>query len=97
MLLERRSRIQPRERVEPRRFRKLLRNGLPVYRLLRRVSSQTAERPLAIDQPSVENENQAERGPARLIGANLVKRIRVAKEGMNRGEQKGDRREGGDQ
>src|SRR5580700_11229352 len=97
MLLERRSRIQARDRVESGRFRKLLWNGLPVYRLLRRCSSETAERPLAIDQPSVENENQAQRSPARLIGANLVKVICVAKKGMNRGEHKGHSRECGDQ
>src|SRR5208282_970313 len=79
------------------RFRRLRWHRLGIERLLRGSFAQAAERPLAIDQPRIEYENQTERGPARLIGADFVKIIRVAKERMNRGEQEGDSREGGDE
>src|SRR5580704_3023872 len=73
MLLERRARVQARDWVKSNRFQDLLWNSWRVHRQSRGLPSQTAERPLSIDEPSVEDENQTKRGPARLIGTNFVK------------------------
>src|SRR4029077_15198297 len=93
MLLEGVTRAQAGDGIDAGPFRKLLRQRLRVEKLSREMFSQPAKGPLAIDQPGVENKQQTERGPARLIRANFVEMIRITKERANRGEQKSNRRE----
>jgi hypothetical protein len=57
--------------------------------------SQKPERPLAVDEPAIENEKQAHRCPARLIGTDFVKMLAVPEESGERGEQKDCRRKCG--
>src|ERR1700722_4293559 len=97
MLLESRSCVQARYWIQANRFQYLLGSSWRIDRQPRGLSSQTAERPLAIDQPGIKQENQTERGPARLIGTDFVKIIRVLKERMNRGQHEGHCREYRDQ
>lgn len=86
MLLERRARVQARHRVKANRFQYLLWDSWRIYCQACELPSQTPKRPLPIDQPAIENENQTQCRPARLIGSDFVKIIRMPKEGMNRGK-----------
>jgi hypothetical protein len=92
MLLEGVTRAQAGDGIDAGPLRKLLGQRLRVEKLSREMFSQPAEGPLAINQPGIENKQQTERGPARLIRADFVEMIRITKERANRGEQKSYRR-----
>jgi hypothetical protein len=97
MLLESKSRVQARDRIKAGRFHKLLRESFRVEGLPRELFSKTAEGPLPINKPNVENKKQAEGGPARLVRADFVKMIRMPKERADRRQQKRDCRKGRDE
>src|ERR1700687_1482434 len=97
LLLDEGSRVQARDRIDAGRIgnftRLRVRDGVLAAQLL----SLPAERPLTVEHPAIEKKEQAQNSPTSLIGTDFVKMLAVPEKRGERGEQKGHRRERGDE
>src|SRR5467141_2984686 len=92
LLLDESPRVQARDWIDSGRIKNL--TGLRVrFRVFTaQPFSPAPEKPFTVQPPAIENQKQAQNGPAGLFGTHLVEMLPVSEQGRKRGEHEGRRR-----
>src|SRR5467141_993744 len=95
LLLDESPRVQARDWIDSGRIKNL--TGLRVrFRVFTaQPFSPAPEKPFTVKPPAIENQKQAQNGPAGLFGTHLVEMLPVSEQGRKRGEHEGRRRKRG--
>ncbi len=97
LLLDETPRVQARDRVDSGRIENLA--GLRVHEvgLSAQAPLPATEEPFTIKHPAVEQQKQAQNGPASLLGAHFVEMFVMPEQGGERGKYEGHRRKRGNE